>query len=59
MKTIYKIIERIVFALKMFPTKNPNTDTNWLYDHRIKSTAYPDGTRSEYFGGVNINRIRK
>ena len=58
MKIIYKILDRIVFAFKMYPTKNPNT-TNWLYDHRIKSTAYPDGSSVDYFGGIHINRIRK
>ena len=55
-KTIANIIDRILFAFKMYPTKNPNV-SNWLYDHRIKSTAYSDGTRHEYLGGIHISRI--
>ena len=59
MKTIYKklfsflanLLDRILFAVQMFPTKNPNS-YNWLYDHRLKSTAYPDGTRIEYLTKV-------
>ena len=51
------LINRILFALQMFPTKNPNV-TNWIYDHRISSTAYPDGSRHIYLGGININRIK-
>lgn len=65
MKTTYKnlftliatIIDRIVFAFKMFPTKNPNTDKNWLYTHRIASSAYPDGSKYEYINGININEL--
>ena len=64
MKTTYKklfiatatIIDRIVYAFKMYPTKNPNTQ-NWLYKHRIASTAYPDGSKYEYINGISINDL--
>jgi hypothetical protein len=57
-RLIAKILDRILFAFKMFPTKNPTTP-NWLYSHRIASTAYPDGTRYEYVGSININDLKR
>lgn len=56
MKTIYKIIDRIVYAFRMYPTKNPN---NWIYTHKIASSAYPDGSKHEYVNGCNINEINR
>lgn len=56
--SIYKIIDRTLFAFKMFPTRNP-TSPNWLYSHRIASTAYPDGSRYEYVGSINIKDLKR
>ena len=55
--TIANILDRIVFAFKMYLTKNHNTTKNWLYTHRITSTAYPDGSKYEYINGISINDL--
>ena len=53
-KLFITFIHRILFAFKMFPTKNPNV-TNC----KIQSTAYPDGSKHEYIYGCNIKDINK
>lgn len=57
-RAIANLIDRIVYAAQMFPTRNP-TSPNWLYSHRIASTAYPDGTRYEYLNGCHISQIKR
>lgn len=54
-RTILKIVDRILFAFKMYTTKN--TNSNWLYEHKIASSAYPNGDRFEYLNGININEL--
>lgn len=57
-QAIYKMFDRILYALEMFPTKNQN-GSNWLYEHKIKSSAYPDGTHYEYLNGAHISEVKR
>jgi hypothetical protein len=51
---LFKLLDRILYALEMFPTKNPNTIVC-----RIASTAYGDGTRVEYLNGCDIKDLKR
>lgn len=53
-RLIAGFIDRIVFAVEMYPTKNPNTIVC-----KIASTAYGDGTRVEYLNGCDIKDLNR
>jgi len=51
---LFKLLDRILYALEMFPTKNPNS-----LKCKIASTAYGDGTRIEYLNGIDIKDLNR
>lgn len=51
--TLFKIIQRIIYAFEMYPTKNPNVVTG------VASTCYKDGTRDVYLGAIHPKELNR
>jgi hypothetical protein len=52
-RLIAAITERLIYALGMYPTNNPNTVTG------VIRTAYPDGSKHEYLGAIKPSELTR